>query len=87
MWAEMLRREGIQVVIKSDNPLIGYGRAWTTLDFSLHVRASHAARARDILAPLRKIHRSTLTPRDSPAASGGEGDDDEPSQAKNAPVQ
>jgi len=55
MWSEMLRKEGIPVLVKSASPLLGES-ARTASDFALHVRASDAARARDILAPLLKTH-------------------------------
>ncbi len=47
MWAEMLRNSGIPVVVKSANPLPGYlGTRAATFDYSFHVRAGDAARAR-----------------------------------------
>jgi hypothetical protein len=56
MWAEMLRNEGIAVVVKSASPLVGYLATRTLSDFALCVRAGDAARARDILSPLLKTH-------------------------------
>ena len=55
MRAEALRNEGVQVVVKSASPLLGE-LARTATDFALHVRASNAARARDVLAPLLRHH-------------------------------
>src|SRR3990170_2903728 len=55
MWAEALRNEGVHAVIKSASPLLGE-MARTATDFSLHVRASDAARARDVLSPLLRHH-------------------------------
>jgi len=55
MWVEMLRKEGIPVVVKSASPLLGEW-ARTASDYALHVRASDAARARQVLTPLLKTH-------------------------------
>ena len=56
MWAEMLRKQGIPVVVKSANPLLGDGTRVAAFDYSLHVRANDAVRARQVLAPLLKTH-------------------------------
>ena len=56
MWAEMLRNEGIAVVVKSASPLVGYFATRTLADFALCVRANDAARARDVLSPLLQTH-------------------------------
>jgi hypothetical protein len=56
MWAEMLRKGGIPVVVKSSNPLLGDGTRAAAFDYSLHVRAGDAARARQVLSPLLKTH-------------------------------
>jgi hypothetical protein len=55
LWAEMLRKQGIPAMVKTSSPLLGEW-AGTASDYALCVRASDAARARDVLAPLLKTH-------------------------------
>jgi hypothetical protein len=55
MWAERLRTQGIPAMVKTSTPLLGE-MAGTAMNYALCVRASDAARARNILAPLLKTH-------------------------------
>jgi hypothetical protein len=54
-WAERLQTQGIPAMVKTSSPLLG---EWTgtASDYALCVRASDAARARQVLTPLLKTH-------------------------------
>jgi hypothetical protein len=54
-WAERLRNQGIGVMVKTSTPLLGEW-AGTASDYALCVRASDAARVRQVLTPLLKTH-------------------------------
>ena len=55
MCASRLQGLGIRAMVKTSTPLIG-DMAGTAMDYALCVRASDAARARDILSPLLTTH-------------------------------
>lgn len=58
MWAELLRQEGINPLLKSEGPGAGALATGAPLEYSIWVLASDADRARQVLEPLQSADAS-----------------------------